>query len=211
VVDRETIKSVKGERVDGTCCWIEKDQGFVQWSTAETSSYLWINGGPGKGKTMLAVYLTERFEKTHTGSKRSTFFFFCDHREQQRNSASAILKGILHQIIRDHPELSEHAQSYMPLDSKSPSKEALWLMLLSILRDPKFGQATFVVDALDECDEDSIFWMSEKLASLTGEANNAKHRVLLISRSSLKISGQLVGLQRLISTTRIQLLEPTIS
>jgi hypothetical protein len=58
VVDRGKIRSAKGQRTPGTCEWIQQHTTYLDW-LKPGSSLLWICGGPGRGKTMLSVYLTE--------------------------------------------------------------------------------------------------------------------------------------------------------
>jgi hypothetical protein len=60
--DRASVISAKGRRVDGTCEWITKNEKFSAW-LASQSGFLWLCGGPGKGKTMIAIFLTEELER----------------------------------------------------------------------------------------------------------------------------------------------------
>jgi hypothetical protein len=56
--DREGISSTKGSIVEGTCNWVKQHSSYVTWLHSPSDS-LWVIGGPGKRKTMLAVYLTK--------------------------------------------------------------------------------------------------------------------------------------------------------
>lgn len=66
-VDRESVISAKGTRVAGTCEWITHNKSYRTWLNSDgnggTPCLLWISGGPGKGKTMLSVFLTEELER----------------------------------------------------------------------------------------------------------------------------------------------------
>ncbi|KAF2006536.1 hypothetical protein P154DRAFT_422056, partial [Amniculicola lignicola CBS 123094] len=84
---RESLISAKGTRVAGTCEWITHNESYRAWLNADSDSsgsnrdgtrLLWISGGPGKGKTMLSVFLTEELER-HTASIESVelVFLFC--------------------------------------------------------------------------------------------------------------------------------------
>ena len=42
-----------GQRVQGTCEWISKDEAFQSWLHGD-SRILWVSGSPGKGKTMIS-------------------------------------------------------------------------------------------------------------------------------------------------------------
>jgi hypothetical protein len=50
---------------------------------------LWISGGPGKGKTMLSIFLTEELEKMENAE---LLFYFCNHQDEERNIAVAVLQ-----------------------------------------------------------------------------------------------------------------------
>jgi hypothetical protein len=51
---------------------------------------LWISGGPGKGKTMLSIFLTEELEKMENAE---LLFYFCNHQDEKRNIAVAVRDG----------------------------------------------------------------------------------------------------------------------
>lgn len=119
-VDRESIKSAKGERVDGTCEWIKENGNYRAWLEPTRSPHsLWVRGGPGKGKTMLAMFLTEDLEAVCQNDNRLLVYFFCDHREENRSSAVGILRGIIWQMLIAVPGFHVHA-----LHCTSDRKEA---------------------------------------------------------------------------------------
>ena len=83
--------SAKGTKVAGTCEWITHDANYRAWlnsggdgdgdgdgNSKGDTRLLWISGGPGKGKTMLSVFLTEKLER-HTDriDNAKLVFFFC--------------------------------------------------------------------------------------------------------------------------------------
>ena len=57
-VDRKSLIALKGCRVAGTCEWLMQHPYYQKW-LVDANHPLWISGGPGKGKTMLAIYITE--------------------------------------------------------------------------------------------------------------------------------------------------------
>src|ERR1700712_2856456 len=60
--DRESLISAKGHRARGTCEWIRDNENYQSWLSG-SSQLLWILGGPGKGKTMMSIFLTEELER----------------------------------------------------------------------------------------------------------------------------------------------------
>ena len=83
-VDRQSLIDKKGLRVAGTCEWIERNETFKAW-LCDAPGLLWIFGGPGKGKTMLSIYLTQQFEKLHS---REVIYFFCSSEQPKRSTAT---------------------------------------------------------------------------------------------------------------------------
>ena len=56
-------------------------------------TFLWIHRGPGKGKTMLSLFLTEEVEQLAQDKEGTrVLFYFRSHDDEQRNSATGILR-----------------------------------------------------------------------------------------------------------------------
>ncbi|KAF1829574.1 hypothetical protein BDW02DRAFT_484368, partial [Decorospora gaudefroyi] len=164
-IDRETVESVKGTIVEGTCKWITHDVKYRAWLNSDGTSngdtrLLCISGGPGKGKTMLSVFLTKELEKHTAGVYNAELaFFFCSAQDPKRNTAVAVLRGLIHQILSKRPQLVKHAQEYFKTPEQTQqtllSLEALWLIFNKLAEDVDLGNMFCVLDGLDECDEDT--------------------------------------------------------
>lgn len=102
-------------RVDGTCEWIIQNKSYISWLYGDTR-LLWISGGPGKGKTMLSMFLTEEGTITEDGE---LIFYFCSHQDEKRNTAVTVLRGLLYQIIRKRPKLAKHVLPYFDTPEKT--------------------------------------------------------------------------------------------
>ncbi|CAI4214763.1 unnamed protein product [Parascedosporium putredinis] len=57
VLDREQLRTAHGQRTAGTCEWILENVAYKSW--LREGECLGIAGGPGKGKTMLSIFLSE--------------------------------------------------------------------------------------------------------------------------------------------------------
>jgi ankyrin repeat protein len=166
--DRANLISTKGRRVDDTCQWIKGDVLFQSWLNPG-SQLLWITGGPGKGKTMLSIFLTEELAELVKPLKETKLiFYFCDYQDEKRNTAITILKGLLFQILNECPKLFKSILQEFEIETKAryaiSSFEALWRVFESVLRDPDFGTMYCVIDGLDECDEASLQILITKLS-----------------------------------------------
>ncbi|KAL9034185.1 MAG: hypothetical protein Q9214_007160, partial [Letrouitia sp. 1 TL-2023] len=91
--DRNKITQRKGTRVIGTCTWITSHEIYESWLGSH-SGLLYLSGGPGKGKTMLSILLTEEFERIAENSPDVVFLeYFCNNEDEKRRTADGIIRG----------------------------------------------------------------------------------------------------------------------
>ncbi|KAG4267106.1 hypothetical protein FPRO04_04718 [Fusarium proliferatum] len=190
--DRASLVSSKGPIVKETCTWITEESAYRSWlSGSGDSRGLYIQGGEGHGKTMLAIYLTEQLEKLAACMSTDTvLYFFCNHGNINANSAAAVLRGFIWQLCRLRPELLHHGIKRTVSADKgnialaTNSVETLWKIFTAMVQDPNAGNVTCVVDGLDESDELSIKSLEERFMELLSSENEGrrKFRILLTSR-----------------------------
>jgi hypothetical protein len=154
-VDRQELISAKGMRANGTCEWIKETDSYVAWKEGETS-LLWIAGGPGKGKTMLSIFLTEDLEQEFSGDQTvQVAYHFCIHKK--RDTGLSLLRNLLYQILDKQPELAKHVSPYFETSEATKqtlsSLDTLWVMFVKLITDPQLDPTFCVLDGFDECDE----------------------------------------------------------
>ena len=187
---RAGIISAKGKRVTGTCEWIKKNEEYQSLLHGETQM-LWIQGGPGKGKTMLSIFLTQELQRG-----QSVIYFFCQADDETRRSATYVLRSMIWQLAVQEPATALHLSQYFhPPKDKSHvlgSREALWNIFVRMAEDSKTTRTYLMLDGLDECDEDSQRWLVLKLEDLchaserlTGISNL---RIIVVSRPGISMS-----------------------
>jgi hypothetical protein len=159
----QQMKRKKGNRAKGTCEWFLGTEEFTCWLNHEQirgagprqSGILWLHGLSGAEKSIMSVFLAEEVLKIFvTTVGKSLSYFFCDSGFEQRRSAAGILRGLLLQLLQQHPELLNYI---MPKYDERGSKlfssfDALWSLLMSMASDKATGRKYCIVDALDECD-----------------------------------------------------------
>jgi ankyrin repeat protein len=181
-IDRNNIIRAKGDRTVGTCSWIQSNPRFQSWLRGE-NNLLWIRGGPGKGKTMMSVYLTEAIASEKC---RSLAYYFCVGQETKQNSASAVLRGLLWQITEHHPGLMQYVLPYFdpPERGKATvsSEETLWTLLGELCLDVGIQRLFCLVDGIDECDENSMHWLVDKFSSVEHDPAFSKLSLIVLSR-----------------------------
>ncbi|KAK4892386.1 hypothetical protein LTR27_009042 [Elasticomyces elasticus] len=186
-VDRAGLISAKGTRVSGTCEWIWRDAAFKAWRSGNRS-LLCISGGPGKGKTIMAIYLTECWER-----KGNAVYYFCSNDDQKRNNAAAVLRGLIWHIITRDTSLVDHLLEPLSHDNRAQAtlgcRETLWGLFIKILQDYRMRRTACVLDGLDECDADSQHWLVAKIQDL--EFLNTVFKLAIVSRPLPGLNGHL--------------------
>jgi hypothetical protein len=186
--DRAKLITTKGSRVDGTCKWIKSHALYDSWLRSQ-SQLLWLSGGPAKGKTMLSIFLAEELEQTASVFPNTSFLqYFCDNKDEKRNTAVTVIRGLIYQLLQSRPKLFDHILPSFKIQEKSlfTSFETLWRIFESMVCDPVLGSTYCVLDGLDECDEASLEMLLRKYAALlsakTNESSACHLKLIIISR-----------------------------
>ena len=158
--DRDNLIQRKGTRVDHTCTWITSNQFYKSWLDS-CPQLLWLSGGPGKGKTMISIFLAEHLERmTEILPDAVSLEYFCDNKNDRRNTADSIIQGLLFQLLQKRPELINHILPTFEIQQASlfsgSSFESLWRIFVSMTCDPMLRTIYCVLDGLDECDKHSL-------------------------------------------------------
>ena len=187
--DRERIIHIKGPRVEGTCEWIKSSEVYQSWLHSR-SQLLWLSGGPGKGKTMLSIFIAEELERIAKQSQDVIFVqYFCDNKDGKRNTAIAILRGLIYQLLSLQPKLFDHILPDFLIQREAlftgSSFEALWRIFESMVRDV-LGTVYCVLDGLDECEEKSLETLLKKFKYLfsttVSETSVCRLNLIAVSR-----------------------------
>ena len=196
--DLAAIQRSKGKRVEGTCEWLLVQKEYTTWLVGDNPQLLRLVGGPGIGKTMISSFLVDELEKRAQKSPAMTFaYYFCDNKDVKRNTATAIIRGLLLQLLRQHHKLFGHIQpDYKQMKGQLfDNFDALWRILLNIIRDFKAGEIYLLVDALDECEKWSRQALLVRLAELfpsSGASGTANVKFLITCRPESEIQEALL-------------------
>lgn len=188
---RQLIIEDKDELLRDCYAWIFDDSSFDQWQTDQTCRLLWIKGDTGKGKTMLMIALIDRLADTKPGSTTiPPVYFFCQSTVDTIRSATAVLRGLLWQLLSQHSRLGEDLYKKFNDTGKQlfQGTNAFFEVasaLSQILNDPELEEVNILVDALDECDVDK-----EKLLDFLAREtskSNSKAKWIVSSRNHADI------------------------
>lgn len=188
-VDRSSLIALKGRRVEGTCDWIVRHPRYRHWLEGDEAPLLRISGGPGKGKTMLAIFLTEELQPIVDSTNNVLLYYFCTNRDKRRNSAITILRGLLYQWLNLQPSLADHIHNYFDGSEKTKytvsSFASLWELFQIFLSQMGPCDIVCVLDGLDECEEESLKQLLDTLDNHfleVAKRPKALLKVILVSR-----------------------------
>ena len=156
--DLAAIRSAKGDRVPGTCEWILTQDRYTAFLVEDGPRLFWLSGGPGIGKTMISSFLVQELAHLAEQSLQMTLaYYFCDDKDDKRRTATAILRGLLLQLLRQRPVLFKHIQPGfdMSRDTLFTNFHSLWRVFVSVVQDPEADDVYCLIDALDECEKES--------------------------------------------------------
>ena len=192
--DMRSLKRKKGGRANGTCEWILGTDQLTAWlddaaeSISPPTDLLWLHGNPGTGKSTMSMFLVEALSEGFAKSRKKTLaYFFCDSGYDTRKTATGILRGLLLQLVQQHPQLIEHIlPKYEERNARLfNSFDALWEIFLTVCADTATGRKHCIVDALDECEieeQEKILKQIKETFGRDGSGGELNVRVLITSR-----------------------------
>ncbi|KAJ4038308.1 hypothetical protein NW756_008558 [Fusarium oxysporum] len=187
-LDREGILDAKGDICEGTCEWILSTDELQTWDQ-NPPHLLWISAPPGMGKTFMSIHLSKHFEAiSKENSGVATIFFFCDSKVESRNTAVSILRSLMHQLISHQPSLINTIIPQWKQQSQRLFQEtsfgALWKLFEDMIAKSEFKTIYCVIDALDECEANSLSLLLRKFERLSRGhlGSSPKLRLICLSR-----------------------------
>ncbi|KAF6806869.1 ankyrin domain protein, partial [Colletotrichum plurivorum] len=201
--DMMALKRKKGSRAQGTCAWILGTDELTAWlanapeSTLPRTDVLWLHGYPGTGKSTMSMFLAEALLETFSKTPNKTLaYFFCDSGYDTRKTAISLVRGLLLQLVQQHPRLIEHVlPKYVERGTRAfDSFDAVWAMFMKACADTATGRKYCIVDALDECAQDEQITLLKQIKQTFGrDRSGGKLNVsfLITSRPYSEISEHL--------------------
>ncbi|KAJ4127499.1 hypothetical protein NW765_015978 [Fusarium oxysporum] len=150
-LDKIEIQKRKGAPLWDSYSWVLQHDAYNKLDDS-SSRVLWINGEPGKGKTMLLCGIIDELKK----SLRPVSYFFCQVTDEDLSNDTAVIRGLIYVLLDQQPSLISEVRPYYDkrkdkLFSGKNSNVLLSEILTKLLQDPSMQNAVLVVGALDEC------------------------------------------------------------
>lgn len=186
---KKKIEKTKGGLLKDSYYWIVDHDDFRRFRNDPESRLLWIKGDPGKGKTMLLCGIIDQLKKE---TSQMLSFYFCQATQGELRSAVSVLRGLLWLLCAKQRQLTSFVRSKYDIQGRKlfeddSALESLEEIFLEMLKDSCLQEAVFVVDALDECSNDS----REDLIDLILRASRlSSSKWIVSSRNSPSIEAQ---------------------
>lgn len=177
--------------------WLVDHKHFIEWGQSSVSSILWLHGIPGSGKTRLVSRIVDVMLNERKAGQSPTAFFYCARStaEPERGKPAEILGAILRQLCSskpDKPIKGPVAKEFKIRRQKADddcsrvrklSVEDCTRLMLELTED---SPATILIDALDECDEETRHELLETLDIVISTSTELV-RVFVSSRDDVDI------------------------
>ncbi|KAH8900458.1 hypothetical protein GQ53DRAFT_128407 [Thozetella sp. PMI_491] len=155
--------------VKGTCNWILGHPKFTSWATDSATTLLWLTGHSGCGKTVLSTFLANHLEQVvPERGDAQVCIYACDDKVTRQKDAKSILQSFIYQIIRHHRSLVKYVKAVFEVQGPNLARSfsSLWNIFVRVASDPKSGTVYIILDAIDECAEDSRRLLLESIKDL---------------------------------------------
>ncbi|CAH0019507.1 unnamed protein product [Clonostachys rhizophaga] len=151
---KATIKApLPGVRVKGTCQWLLEHPIFIQWHSQQTSPTLWVEGLPGRGKSVTAAFLRQYLSNNE---ERVAFYAFHRSSSVEQSTPSLALASLMAQLLETSGEVEPRIitalaklSSQFPLGPVQCPFDQIEPAAVLIFNSEK--GFSIVLDAVDEC------------------------------------------------------------
>lgn len=186
-VDRASIAEAKGQRAPGTCEWIRENSHYQTWLDKK-SPLFWISGGPGTGKTVMSLFLSEQVEKVCQGTGDHFLFYFCRFQHECYNKPGNLLRSLSYQLLSFSTDVSAVLEVFGYLDTEEKAKnalsslECLWKILEILLSQADLSTVYCIIDGVDECQSSDVLICKFRDYCTSAVGSKGSLRLALIGR-----------------------------
>ncbi|PBK65256.1 hypothetical protein ARMSODRAFT_1052736, partial [Armillaria solidipes] len=150
------LRGVRERHHPGTCEWLLSHRLFASWYSS--GWFLWLNGIPGNGKTLLASFVIDHLTKRVTGNE-IVLFAFADFQDSRSTDVVVLLRTLLVQLLdhckpKDFIEDPDFAELEKTMQRHSTDRPRVIQHLVGLLggkASAPWKRVFIVIDALDEC------------------------------------------------------------
>lgn len=192
------------DAMDNTCGWFYSSAEYNSWYTGDNArvahGLLWVKGKPGAGKSTIMKHAVQQVRRREETAATIAAFYFNARGAPLERTPLGLFRSILHQIIsQDRGIRMEFLKLYSDRQKTTFNHdEWSWNRMelenfLKVVFEKLQPRRTFIfIDALDECDVDSVREIVHFLAAAGASAfrRSLDLRICLSSRHYPTISIQ---------------------
>ncbi|KAG6367074.1 hypothetical protein INS49_001256 [Diaporthe citri] len=212
-LEKAAIEDLKGGLVKEAHDLVLQQSNFQNLQNDNKDGIIWITGGPGTGKTTFLCGIIDHL--LQKPQYHMVAYFFCRADRQKTRTTKSVLRGLLWLICNQSWGITRRLREEYENQSREVFEDddamvsvALEKMLAKVLSEPSMQQATLFIDAIDECDSDSVRILIRTIGRLSHDhpvqwilssRTSANYRSLLsvaapgVSPSFLELSNHVVS------------------
>lgn len=175
----------RDQRSQGTGGWILEDKDYLEWADVQVPRHriLWLNGGPGTGKSVLSSFIINSLVARGSCCQ----YFFIQFGDRKKRTLNFLLRSIAYQAAQSLPAFSQKIIEVVDqaINYETADPRTIWERIYKgILFRMKLDKPLYwIIDGLDEAsDPREIFRLFSDLS-----LSIVPVRVLLVSRRSSEI------------------------
>jgi hypothetical protein len=171
----------------GTGQWFVQGEIFTSFKR-QNISFLWLNGIPGCGKTVLCSSIIEDLGREPSSSPFRKLYFYFDFNDPRKQTLESALRSLLWQVAT-YPESSPRdLQQLYGSCGGGTAQPSIISLIQSFGKALLLNNTVIVIDALDECTTRSalLSWLTQVVSESTGNV-----QFIVTSRKEQEIEAEL--------------------
>lgn len=144
----------------GTGQWFLRGEAFQRFKRGEIS-FLWLNGLPGCGKTILSSSIIEDLKQDPSMEPLRQLYFYFDFNDTRKQTFESVLRCLLWQAsVFPESSTQELEQLYCKCN-EGETQPSIMDLIQTLGRELQLRDSFVVIDALDECAtrQDLLAWL----------------------------------------------------
>ncbi|ETS84698.1 hypothetical protein PFICI_02723 [Pestalotiopsis fici W106-1] len=172
------FNKAREQHYEKTGQWFLDSEVYIKWKT-ERNSFLWLQGIPGCGKTILSSSVVADLQD---GPSRSLVYFYFDFSDVAKQTLEQAVRSLIYQLYHKQADLRQEVDDfYSSCDNgdRQPLRSALLELFKSMIR--RAGEVWIVLDALDECHTRNERAVSGLMSYIKGLRDSTTNLHLLVT------------------------------
>ncbi|KFY31884.1 hypothetical protein V493_00710 [Pseudogymnoascus sp. VKM F-4281 (FW-2241)] len=174
----------------GTGLWLHESAKYLRWKISNTTSFLYLCGIPGSGKTILSSTIVQSLlQHCADNPGKAIAYFYFNFRDTEKRNTELMIGSLIFQLLQQCskvPVALEALFSSCGNGQRQPSIDALLGVLQQVIKESL--ESYLIIDALNECtNRDELMRILEEIAGWRLE----ELHILVTSRREVDIETSL--------------------